>query len=80
MSKPPPDDRAIAAVVASLTPQEQSALPSRLRALVADERTAAWHAAKERRDAAIAAATTPDEIADAKTDWAAFKAAFAAEG
>lgn len=82
----PPDDRATAAVVASLSTTEQAALPSRLRSLVADDATHGWNAAKAARDAALEAAeglTDPDQrvaaIDAAKAEWAAYKTAHAAE-
>lgn len=69
MSKPP-DDRATAALIATLSPAEQAALPSRLRALTADERTVAWNAAKAERDAAIAAATALVDPEDPESGYA----------
>lgn len=69
MSKPP-DDRATAALVASLSPAEQAALPSRLRALTADERTLAWNTAKAERDAAIDAATALVDPEDPESGYA----------
>lgn len=87
---------ALAAEIASLTDAERAALPSRLRALNADDRTKAWGAAKAERDAALAAAWAkddetgaylipdPDEraaaVAAAKEAWAATKADLLAEG
>lgn len=78
---------ALAAEIASLTDAERAALPSRLRALNADDRTKAWGQAKAERDAALAAAWAiedPDEraaaVAAAKEAWAAAKADLLAEG
>lgn len=74
-----PEDRGKRELVLSLSEAEQAALPSRLRALTADERTIAWNAAKAERDAAIATATAlvdPEDpesdylIADPKERWA----------
>jgi hypothetical protein len=83
----PPDDAQIAAVVTSLTPEEQAALPARLRATTADQATREWNDAKARRDAALQAADEledPDErvaaIDAAKAEWTAFKAGQRAEG
>lgn len=80
MSKKP-DDEATAKVVASLSPAEQAALPSRLRALVAGPETTAWAEAKAERDAALAAALEledPDErvaaLEAAKEAWQVRKA------
>jgi len=52
-----------AELVAGLTEREQAALPSRLRALVADEHVRAWNEAKATRDAAIDAAEAAAEAA-----------------
>lgn len=83
----PPDDAAVAAFVATMTPEERAALPARFRATVADDATRAWQDAKAKRDAALEAATAledPDEraaaIEAAKAEWADFKAAHRAEG
>jgi|GEM_PF-4254989 len=84
MSKPS-SDAAVAAVVASLTIEERGALPARLRAMVADERTLAWQEAKGARDAEREAAWGIEDVEEratalttAKERWSAFKAAFAA--
>lgn len=81
-----PDVEATAKVVASLSPAEQAALPSRLRALVADDYVAAWAQAKAERDAALRAALEledPDErvaaLEAAKEAWQARKAELLAE-
>lgn len=51
-----PSERATRTVLLELAPEELATLPSRLRALVADEETITWQAAKAARDAALAAA------------------------
>ncbi len=56
-------------LVLSLSPEEQAALPSRLRRLVADEETLAWNAAKADRDAAIEAATARVDADDPESGY-----------
>ena len=52
----------LGSLVASLTPDERARLPARLRALVADERAAAWAQAKAERDAAMEVAYALDDL------------------
>lgn len=73
-----------AALVAGLTDEERATLPSRLRALTVDDRTKAWQAAKDTRDAALAAAwdiEDPDArheaLTAARDAWATAKAELA---
>lgn len=77
---------ALAAEIATLTDKERAALPSRLRTLVADERTKAWGKAKAARDAALEAAWAIEDlderaaaVAAAKDAWADAKADLLAE-
>lgn len=70
-----PKDEATAKVIATLSEDEQAALPSRLRSLTADAEVRAWNDAKAERDEAIAAAWN---IADLDARQEALEAAAAA--
>jgi len=79
-------DAALAAAIAELADEERARLPSRLRALIADDHTMAWNAAKAERDAAYEAAWAIEDLDDraaaleaAKTAWTERKAELLAQ-
>lgn len=62
-------DRRKRELVLELSPEERATLPSRMRALAADEHTLAWSQAKADRDAAIDAALARVNPADPDSDY-----------